>query len=182
MAKDEVTYSHSLRLGSMAKIMANHLRFDEEQKENLIIGCCLHDYGKIFTPEKILHKESALTSKEWEIMKRHPVIGARLLILENVEQEIIDVVKYHHERIDGKGYPYGLKGDEIPNYSKICSIIDSYDSMVSNRVYRKGLTPLQAREELMKHSGTQFDEFYVREFVSIPQDRLESRDKIALRR
>jgi putative nucleotidyltransferase with HDIG domain len=98
LSKDEATYSHSLRLGSMAKIMAKHLNFDDEQKEKLIIGCCLHDYGKIFIPEKILLKESALISKEWEIMKRHPVIGVMLLNLEeNVDKEIIEVVKYHHE-------------------------------------------------------------------------------------
>ncbi len=95
-----------------------------------------------------------------------------------VDKEIIAVVKYHHERMDGKGYPDGLKGDEIPMSAKICSILDAYDSMVSNRVYRKGLTPLQAREEILKQRGTQFDEFYVREFLSIPNYRLESRAKI----
>lgn len=172
--KDSYTYCHSLRLGQMAKIIANRLRFSDKEKEKLIIGCCLHDLGKIFIPEEILHKESALSSIEWDIVKRHPITGARMLVIEGgFDEEIIEVVKYHHERFDGEGYPYGLQGTEIPVYARICSIIDAYDSMVTDRVYSKGLAPLDAKKELLKQSGTQFDESYVREFLSIPQCLLE---------
>jgi HD-GYP domain-containing protein (c-di-GMP phosphodiesterase class II) len=168
LSKDIETYHHSLRVGNMANVFADHLNFSDEQKQKLMIGCCLHDCGKILIPNEVLNKEGALTQKEWEVMKCHPIMGMRLLLAEGViDEEIINIVKLHHERLDGLGYPFGMKGDEIPIYARICSIIDAYDSMLSNRVYRKGISPLEAREELLKHSNTQFDEFYVREFLSI---------------
>lgn len=169
----EETYLHSLRMGVMAKKMAKQLGFSEEQEQKLVIGCCLHDFGKVYIPKRILNKLTPLTVIEWESIKRHPLYGEWMLYLEGVrDAEIISVAKYHHERMDGRGYPYGLNGEKIPVFPKICSIIDAYDSMVSLRGYRKPLSPLQAMEELLKHSGTQFDEYYVQEFLNIPEHQL----------
>ncbi|WP_052487472.1 HD-GYP domain-containing protein [Gordoniibacillus kamchatkensis] len=177
LSKDLETYHHSLRVGNMANIFADQLNFSNEQKQKLIIGCCLHDCGKILISNEVLNKEGSLTPKEWEVMKCHPIMGMRLLLAEgDIDEEIIDIVKFHHERLDGLGYPFGMKGEEIPIHARICTIIDAYDSMLSNRAYRKGISPLKAREELLKHCTTQFDEFYVREFLSIPEHLLETRE------
>jgi HD-GYP domain-containing protein (c-di-GMP phosphodiesterase class II) len=176
-SKDLETYFHSLRVGNMATIFADHLNFSDEQKQKLKIGCYLHDCGKILIPNEVLNQEGSLTPKEWEVMECHPIMGMRLLLAEgDIDEEIVSIVKFHHERPDGLGYPFGLKGDEIPIHARICSIIDAYDSMLSNRVYRKGISPLKAREELLNQCGTQFDEFYVREFLSIPERLLEIRE------
>ena len=173
--KDLDTYRHSLRVGNMASKFADYLHFDDEQKQKLVFGCFLHDFGKILIPHEVLNKESPLTPNEWEVMKLHPVMGMKLLLAEGeIDEETVNIVKFHHERLDGSGYPYGLKGDEIPVHARICAIIDAYDSMLSNRTYRKGISPIKAREELLKQCNTQFDEFYVREFLSISEHLLET--------
>jgi putative nucleotidyltransferase with HDIG domain len=180
LLKDLKLYHHSLRVGNMANIFADHLNLSGEQKQKLTIGCWLHDLGKIMIPGEILDKAGPLNEQEWLVMKRHPILGMRMLLMEGrIDEEIIHIVQFHHERMDGLGYPFGLQGDEIPVYARICSIIDAYDSMLSNRAYRKGTSPLTAREELLKHCNTQFDEFYVREFLGISEYINQVRDKTA---
>lgn len=174
LGKDRETYEHSLRVGKIAKFMASNLKgLDESDKQRFIVGCYLHDIGKVMVPNEILNKPLSLSAEEWRIIKRHPEIGARLLLIEEyVDEQILDIVKYHHERWDGLGYPYGLKGNEIPVFSRICSIIDAFDTMVSNRPYRKGLPIETAKEELHKQSWLQFDGFYVTQFLNLPEHLL----------
>lgn len=179
LSKDLETYHHSLRVGNMARVFADHLNLSDEQRQKLIIGCYLHDFGKILIPNEVLNKEGSLTLEEWEVIKHHPIMGIRLLAAEgDIDKEILNVVQFHHERVDGLGYPFGLKGNEIPVLARICSIIDAYDSMLSNRTYRKGTAPLKARAELLKQCNAQFDQFYVQEFVNLSEHLLESRDKM----
>ncbi len=173
MEKDVDTYEHSLRLGKLAKGMALMMRLNLAQTRQLVIGCCLHDIGKIYMPDSILKKKTSLTEREWRMMKQHPVLGADILrIHAPEEQTIIGIVEFHHERWNGTGYPCGLSGTDIPAFARICSIIDSFDSMLSDRPYRSGISLEEAKEELRRHSGTQFDKQYVELFLQMPAEML----------
>ncbi|WP_233455252.1 HD-GYP domain-containing protein [Paenibacillus elgii] len=173
MEKDVDTYEHSLRVGKLAKSMALMMRLNLAQTRQLVIGCCLHDIGKIYMPDSILKKDTSLTEREWRMMKQHPVLGSDILkIHAPEEQEIIDIVEFHHERWNGTGYPYGLSGVDIPAFARICTIIDSFDSMLSDRPYRSGMSLEEAKEELRRHSGTQFDKQYVELFLQMPGEML----------
>jgi putative nucleotidyltransferase with HDIG domain len=168
LKKDVDTYEHCLRVGKMAKIMASYLGFNEEQSHKLVMGCYLHDIGKILIPDEILKKRSSLTADEWETMKRHSSLGIQLAREKGImDQDIIDTILFHHERWDGLGYPSGLIGDAIPPVARICSIIDAFDCMVSDRPYRKGLSVQQAKQELLLQSDRQFEKSYVQVFLSI---------------
>lgn len=168
LVKNMAAYEHSIRLGKMAKLMAAYLNFDELETQKLIAGCCLHDIGKVHIHDSILNKKSSLTQEEWEFMKRHAFFGVQMAIMEGIaDQDIIDTIHYHHERWDGTGYPNGLKGIDIPVYARICSILDAFDSMISDRPYKKGMSIQQAREELLRQSYSQFDGYYVRVFFTI---------------
>lgn len=168
LVKDIDTYEHSIRVGKMAKLMAAYLNFDELQTQKLIAGCCVHDIGKVHIHDSILKKKSSLTQEEWKFMKRHAFFGVQMAIMEGItDQDIIDIIHYHHERWDGTGYPNGLKGNDIPVYARICSILDAFDSMISDRPYKKGMSIQHAREELLRQSHSQFDGRYVRVFLTI---------------
>ncbi|CAH0120918.1 MULTISPECIES: HD-GYP domain-containing protein [unclassified Paenibacillus] len=172
--KDIDTYRHSLKVGKLALSMAFHLNLDQKRTRLLYNGCCLHDIGKLFVPDTILRNQEELEPSEWETMKSHPSLGAELLRKRsNVDQDIIDIVEFHHERWDGHGYPYGLKGADIPMFARICAIIDSFESMRSDRPYRKRLSLSQAKDELRNNSGTQFDKYYVDVFLSLPDTILD---------
>jgi putative nucleotidyltransferase with HDIG domain len=181
MQKDVVTYEHSVRLGKMAKMMAGYLHFTPQETHDLVTGCLLHDIGKIVIPDKILMKESSLTVAEWETMSRHPALGAHLAAQDgNVSQTVIEIIKYHHERWDGAGYPYGLRGDHIPSFARICSIIDAFDSMVYDRPYRKGVSIQEAKDELWSQSKKQFDPNLVQLFLHIPEQQILCEDDLPL--
>ncbi|TBL75416.1 HD-GYP domain-containing protein [Paenibacillus thalictri] len=168
MEKDSDTYDHSVRVSSMAKLVAAELKLNQRETFQLVNGCLLHDVGKLRVPLEILQKPSALEPHEWDLMRLHPIIGAKLLHQKSfVDEVIIGIVTYHHERWDGKGYPYGLRGDSIPIFARICAIIDSFDSMVSKRPYHKGLSVNEAMEQLTQNAGTQFDKDYVRLFIRL---------------
>jgi len=157
------TYAHSVRVGIMAEKLATLLHLNAEQTRQLVTGCLLHDFGKILVPNDILNKTSQLTAEEWNIMKCHPKIGAE--ILEDpfkFDQEVIEIIQYHHERWDGKGYPEGLSGIDIPYFARICSVLDAYDCMINDRSYRGKMTIAEAERELLLHSESQFDEEIVR--------------------
>ncbi len=125
----------------------------------------LHDIGKIAIDEKILNKPGRLSIEEWNEIKRHPEIGYRILSSVNDMAELAEFVLAHHERWDGKGYPKGLKGEEIPLQARIIMVADSYDAMTSERTYRKPLTEEAGMEELRENAGTQFDPEIVRVFI-----------------
>ncbi|MCH8949612.1 MAG: HD-GYP domain-containing protein, partial [Chloroflexi bacterium] len=128
-------------------------------------GALLHDVGKIGVPDQILHKPGPLTPEEWDKMKRHPMIGYDMLRDISFLSEAATIVRCHHERFDGKGYPRGLAGDEIPLGARIFSAADAFDAMTSDRTYRKALRPEAARDEIIRHSGTQFDPQVVQAFL-----------------
>ncbi|MNI24188.1 Cyclic di-GMP phosphodiesterase response regulator RpfG [compost metagenome] len=166
MEKDIATYEHSLRVQALAKAMAPQLQLSYEQQAIFVSGCFLHDIGKSLVPIEILNKSSALNPQEWEIMKHHSSLGALILRdYPQIDPDIISVVELHHERWNGKGYPHGLKGEAIPIFARVCAIIDSFDCMISDRPYRKGCTVKEAKCELLKHAGSQFDPFYVNLFI-----------------
>lgn len=169
--KSPVMYSHSVRVALLSMSLAKALNLSNSDTQNLTRGCFLHDVGKIMIPEAILHKDEQLTEQQWGIMRLHPEIGLNILERNGYcNKKISDIVQYHHERIDGKGYPMGLSGDEIPFFARACAIIDAFDCMMSDRPFRKRTTIQQAKEELLKHSGTQFDEKIVYRFLEL-EDR-----------
>ena len=140
----------------------------EKEVERITLGALLHDVGKIGIPESVLKKEGPLSDEEWLVMKQHPSIGVDKVLKPNASlKDLIPIVKYHHERIDGKGYPDKLKGDEIPLAAKIVAIADTYHALTSDRPYRKGMSLEKAVAILEEGAGTQWDADLVRTFVRI---------------
>lgn len=164
-AKDRYTGGHTKRVLHYAMAIAEYLDLKPEQRENLRLAAILHDIGKIGIDDKVLKKQYALNDDEYEAMKKHPAIGFDIMAQVEGLKDVVDGMRYHHERPDGKGYPYGLKGEEIPLIASIISVADTYDAMVSTRPYRKGLDTKIAFEEIVKYRGTQFDAEVVDAFV-----------------
>ncbi|WP_434303088.1 HD domain-containing phosphohydrolase [Clostridium botulinum] len=163
--KNKREEEHSHRVSMLCQDMGHALGLTESETEELKTIGLLHDIGKIAIEENILNKGEELTEDEWQEIKRHPEIGYRILNTVNDMLEIAEYVLYHHERWDGKGYPKGLKGEEIPLQSRIITIVDAYDAMTSQRSYRNALREEIAIEELKINSGTQFDPELVRIFI-----------------
>ncbi|MFA6692517.1 MAG: HD domain-containing phosphohydrolase, partial [Acholeplasmataceae bacterium] len=130
----------------------------------------LHDIGKIAIDDQILNKPGKLNNEEWENIKRHPEIGYRILSSSPEYIQIAEDILYHHERYDGKGYPRGLKGEEIPIRARIITIADSFDAMISDRPYRKALSKQEALNEIKKCAGTQFDPKIAELFIELFQE------------
>lgn len=156
-AKDENTSQHSQRVSEYSVMLARELGFSEEECENLRKAALLHDIGKIGIKDAILNKPAKLTDEEYAVMKTHVTRGAEILKDFTVVAHAADGAKYHHERYDGKGYPDGLSGKDIPLYGRIIGVADAFDAMTQNRVYRKKLDVSYVLEELKRCSGTQFD-------------------------
>ena len=167
-AKDPYTKGHSTSVSRYSEALARAINMPEHDVERIKIGAMLHDIGKIGIPESVLKKPGKLTDEEWEIMKQHPTIGAEKVLAPNdALKEFIPIVKYHHERLDGKGYPSGLKGEEIPLEARIVSVADAYHALVSDRPYRKGMPIEKACAILQEGAGIQWDSDLVRVFISI---------------
>ncbi len=156
-AKDRYTNGHSLRVAEYSRELAKRLGMSEHECENVYYIALLHDIGKIGIPDSILNKPGKLTDEELAMIRRHPLIGGEILKEFTAIDGIADGAKYHHERIDGKGYNAGLKGDEIPVIARIIGVADTYDAMSSNRCYRPALTEEYIINELKRVSGTQLD-------------------------
>jgi len=168
--KSPRTYQHGVRVAFMAEKFAHALQMDTKEKEMLIRGCFLHDIGKLFVPSRILDQEGPLTEQQWKIVKLHPELGAELLLDQvYAEQGIVDLVRYHHERWDGKGYPSGLRGKQIPVQARICAVLDAFDCMLTTRSYRKPATFEEAKRELILHKNTQFDGEIVDQFLALSE-------------
>ncbi len=162
--KDTYTGGHTKRVRHFAECIGKEMDLAFEDMNNLKLAAVLHDIGKIGIEDKILKKSAPLTDDEFVVMREHPRLGYE--ILKHVEslKDVIDGMRYHHERPDGKGYPFGLKGDEIPMIAMIISVADTFDAMISTRPYRKGLPPMVAWKEILDHSGSQFEEKVVMAF------------------
>ncbi|HBZ86864.1 MAG TPA: hypothetical protein DEO67_06990 [Candidatus Edwardsbacteria bacterium] len=165
-AKDDYTAGHSSRVTQYALMIADQLGYDTENRKRLELAALLHDVGKIGMPDAILKKPSGLTAEEFAIVKDHPNKGAEALEPIKQMKAIIPGVRYHHEKLDGKGYPAGLSGDQVPMDAQIICVGDSYDAMNSDRPYRKGLGMEESVRRLRQDSGTQFNPKLVEAFVS----------------
>lgn len=156
-AKDEYTKGHSQRVSEYSYELAKEIGLSESEAEKIKSIALLHDIGKIGVPDSVLNKPGKLSNEEFNIMKQHPVVGAEILKDINIVENLDIGAKYHHERFDGKGYPDGLTGEDIPFIARVISVADAYDAMSSNRVYRKRFSDNKILEELQKSKGTQFD-------------------------
>jgi diguanylate cyclase (GGDEF)-like protein len=173
-AKDEYTGGHINRVHRLGLLLARELVPEEADDPQMAYGFLLHDIGKLAVPDEILNKSGALTDEEWELMRGHPEAGVRILAPIPFLGRAIDVVRHHHERWDGCGYPAALAGEEIPMWSRIFAVVDSVDAMTSDRPYRAALSLEVAHEELKKGAGTQFDPVCVAAFMRLDRGQVES--------
>ncbi len=156
-ARDPHTSQHSTRVTTLSMSMAEALELTEEERDTLFIAASLHDIGKVGIPDNILLKRGKLTDEEFDFIKRHPDIGADILKPLPPMAKETEIIRHHHERFDGRGYPSGLKEIEIPYLSRIISLADSFDAMTSDRPYRKGMSVAEAVAEINQCKGKQFD-------------------------
>ena len=166
-AKDAYTRGHSDRVSEYSVLIGKALGLPEEDLKTLKIGGLFHDIGKIGIPDSILLKTTKLDDEEYSEIKNHPAIGAHILSNATIFKDIIPIVKHHHERFDGRGYPGKLKGEEIPYFARIAAVADSFDAMTSKRSYRDSLPMDVVIEEIIKNSGTQFDPEIAKVFLDI---------------
>ena len=167
-AKDPYTKDHSTCVSRFSEALARAINLPEEEVERIKLGALLHDVGKIGIPETILKKEGPLSDEEWKIMKQHPSIGAEKVLMPNPAlRDLIPIVKYHHERIDGKGYPENLTNGDIPLAAKIVAIADTYHALISDRPYRRGMNIEKAISIMEEGAGSQWDADLIRTFISI---------------
>jgi putative nucleotidyltransferase with HDIG domain len=150
---------------SYSSALAEKLSLSEEEKDTLRYGAYLHDLGKIEVESAILNKAGSLTEEEWEVMKKHTVLGSEIVRPLLFFQDISPIIRSHHENYDGTGYPDGLKGEEIPLLARIVRLADSFDAMTTDRPYRKALTFSQACQELRKNAGKHYDPYLVDLFL-----------------
>lgn len=177
-AKDSYTIGHSERVSEYAALLAAEMGWNEKGVDNLRFKALLHDVGKIGVPDSILNKPTRLSDMEYDVIKTHSGIGADILSTVTVIPGADQVAKYHHERYDGKGYPDGLSGEEIPLEARIVGIADAYDAMSSDRCYRKKLTGEEMRQQFVQGRGTQFDPEILDVFLHMyDENRLEISDK-----
>jgi len=165
--KSHETREHAERVKKLALKLGNSINLYQNKLDELVLLSALHDIGKIAIPEDIINKNGKLTKKEWIIMKKHPEIGYNICATSPQLVNIAETVLAHHEWWNGSGYPQGLKGGNIPIASRIITIVDSYDVMVTGRNYKKPLKKDKAIKELEKYSGIQFDPKLVKIFVEI---------------
>lgn len=156
-ARDKYTRGHTERVWSFATTIASELGWPPAKKLELRMGAILHDIGKIAVPDRILNKQGPLTTEEFEVMKRHPVQGAKIIEGIPFLEPALPYILYHHERYDGKGYPYGLTREEVPIQGRLLAVGDALDAVSSDRPYRKGKKFSEAMQEVIRCSGTQFD-------------------------
>jgi putative nucleotidyltransferase with HDIG domain len=176
-AKDHYTQGHSQSVSRLAAQIGQQLGLTKEELEEIRLAGILHDIGKIGVPESVLNKPSCLTPEEYELVKTHATLGERILAPLKVKaiERIRKMVRSHHERVDGKGYPDGLTGEDIPLGARIITIADCFDTLVSDRSYKKACALEQAVEELRRGSGSQFDtkllEAFLLSLVASPAPR-----------
>lgn len=170
-AKDTYTRGHSDRVADYAEQIALSMGFSKEKAELLKRTAELHDIGKLAIPESILTKKERLTDEEWKIIQEHPVVGEDILKPAMLDEEMLVVIRSHHERYDGKGYPDKIIGDNINIFSQIIAVADAYDAMTSPRAYRPAMSQQKAVEELRKNAGTQFNTHVVEVFLKLLQSR-----------
>lgn len=175
--KDHYTYGHSMRVAYFSLSLGREIGLSEEELYDLELAALFHDIGKIGVPDSVLLKPSRLTEEEFLAMKDHPSQSAEILSGFTHFEEVAKYAKHHHERWDGRGYPDGLKGEDIPLFSRIILIGDTFDAMTSSRPYRKGLDYEVAYAELEEFSGSQFDPELAKAFVTAMKREVAKNEK-----
>lgn len=177
--KDKYTKGHSTRVSYYAKEIARRMQLGEEEVRKIGYIALLHDIGKIGVPDQVLKKPESLTGEERTVIEEHTIMGGKVLENFTAIEGLKDGALYHHERFDGMGYPFGLKGKEIPFYARIIGVADSFDTMNSDRIYRDRLPKEKILDELKKNSGTQFDPEIVKYMIDMIEDGfIEAEEKI----
>lgn len=180
--KDKYTYGHSERVVIYAKKFATYLDMDEKSKKDLLLAAYLHDIGKLEISKELLNKREKLSQSEFNILRQHPTLGADLVSNIEAFNAVVPVIKYHHEKYDGSGYPNNIKGNEIPYLARVLTIIDSFDAMTSKRPYNVRKDYNQAIIELKKCAGTHFDVELVSKFIDMLQsDMIKKKEPDCLR-
>uniref|UniRef100_UPI00101E9953 HD-GYP domain-containing protein n=1 Tax=Bacillus albus TaxID=2026189 RepID=UPI00101E9953 len=166
--KDSYTKGHSERVANYAKILAKETgKYDEKALNMFYFACLLHDVGKIGISDEILNKDSTLTNEEYNIIKGHTLLGIKVVKNLSLSEENESIIRSHHEKWDGSGYPDGLKKEQIPLGARIVSIADAFDAMTSTRSYRYALPPEEAYKRIIKGAGTQFDPHLIEIFKRV---------------
>jgi len=169
-AKDSYTAGHSRRVMQYSARIAWRMGLGDRDFDLLKKAALLHDLGKIGVPDAVLRKRDRLSDEEFGVIRAHPGIGADILKAVGAFRALVPAVYYHHERFDGRGYPDGIKGDDIPIQARIISVADSFDAMTSDRAYRNAFPAEDALREIERNKGTQFDPKVADAFVSCTQD------------
>ena len=177
-AKDEGTRQHLDRTRHLGMALTRAIAPELASRAELEYAFLLHDIGKIGIPETVLCKPGPLTPSEWSVMRTHPLIGAQIVLPIRVLGDAVDVVRHHHERYDGRGYPDGLRGGDIPLAARIFSVVDAYDAMTSERPYRRARSMQQAIEEIVRCSGSQFDPEVVESFTLVIERTVSTADTL----
>lgn len=178
--RDTETEGHSERVAAYTMMMAEKLDLTPEELTSIERGALLHDIGKIGVPDSILYKPGPLNDQEWEVMKQHPIDGYRMCMKVELLQPAAPIVLHHHERWDGKGYPHGLSGEQIPLGARLFAIADTLDAITSDRPYRKAQSFEKACEEIEQCSGKQFDPTIVEIFLAIPAEQWQTVRQITM--
>jgi putative nucleotidyltransferase with HDIG domain len=166
-AKDRYTHQHILRVQRYALAVAGAMGISGDELHAIEVGALLHDIGKLGIPEEVLLKPGRLTNEEFELIKQHPRMGAEILEPVPFPWPVLPVVKYHHERWDGTGYPERLRGEEIPRSARILAVADVYDALTTDRSYRGAWSHARACEEIRLQSGKHFDPVVVEKFLAV---------------
>jgi HD-GYP domain-containing protein (c-di-GMP phosphodiesterase class II) len=170
-AKDAYTRGHSERVADYSRVLAQSCGLDRRDLDMVMFGAMLHDIGKIGVAEGILNKPGPLTPDEWRIVRAHPEMGARIVNHIEYLGPAVAHILHHHERIDGRGYPHGLTGDDIELGTRVVTVCDSFDAMTTHRPYRRALDVRQAIKLLKQHAGRQFDTQIVDAFLALLESR-----------
>jgi len=164
--KDNYLLEHSVNLSVLMSIFGQYRKLSEDVMHQTVVGALLHDLGKILTPDEVLHKPGRLTPEEYEVMKLHARHSRDILsATEGIGELTVITAAQHHERMDGTGYPEGLKGEAISEYGRMVAITDVYDAITADRVYHRGMTPTQGLKKLLEWSGSHLDPSLVRQFI-----------------
>ncbi|HEX5323499.1 MAG TPA: HD domain-containing phosphohydrolase, partial [Capsulimonadaceae bacterium] len=167
--KDRYTRRHSEDVMAYSLQIVDEVGFEEEFRQTVAIAALLHDVGKIGVPDHILRKPGALTSEEFEAVKLHPIMGAAIVAAVPGFEEMLDAVRFHHERWDGGGYPHGLRGEETPLIARLMAVADAYSAMTTDRPYRKGMPAEKALSIISQGAGVQWDPTFAEAFLRIHQ-------------
>ncbi len=172
-AKDRYTYGHSERVTEIAVILGEEMGLAEGDLEDLRVAGLVHDIGKMGISEEVLNKKGRLTDEEFEQVRKHPALGEQILRPVIQSERVLSFVRHHHERFDGRGYPDGLAGEEIPFGARLLAVADAYDAMTSDRLYRMAMSADEARQQLRENRGGQFDPEIVDVFLAV-QEKLHA--------